>query len=592
MLELQCINLKHRPDRMEKIMNIFTDQSYFKVNRFDAIKHDNGAIGCLSSHLEIVKQNIDKPYVIVIEDDLILNDTMENIYNTISLLLKNISKWEIFNGTPTYYSCKNPIVHSKIENTPFININWGQSTSFMIYSKKCYEKLINLLEKAKINYELPIDILISKNFTQTTYIYGNLFYQNEDWSDIDKRDNRINEYLKYQKNQERLLVDSIKEKIVHKKINFTIGIYGIFIGDYTIFYKSFVDSINKYFFPGVNKKIFIVTNKDLEVYDNTYHLKVSDDYIQFPFPTLFRFKYFKNIPEQLLKQIDYMFFLNGNAVILNKISFDDLPIYKSRFVFSMHDGYYDSNYNKMPYEKENEDSTAFIPYKENYKYNYVGGRLYGASTPDFIELCNVNYKNILIDLKKNYIAIWHDESYINRFFYDNNKTNYFLTPIEYHIPEEQINRPKFVKRKKIIYLKKYGRIKKYPKNKDAKSRLHTSGNKITSDLIDYYENNEKQCLKCKLSTSYDSLRYQQVSESEKRWNEKLQEEIETIRRRQSDMEHQQRMREMTMMMRGMRMGMVIVEGGRDMSMGMGMGNGEMGMLSTKIKSTRKNWKLF
>ena len=170
MLELQCINLKHRPDRMEKIMNIFTDQSYFKVNRFDAIKHDNGAIGCLSSHLEIVKQNIDKPYVIVIEDDLILNDTMENIYNTISLLLKNISKWEIFNGTPTYYSCKNPIVHSKIENTPFININWGQSTSFMIYSKKCYEKLINLLEKAKINYELPIDILISKKF-YSNYLY-------------------------------------------------------------------------------------------------------------------------------------------------------------------------------------------------------------------------------------------------------------------------------------------------------------------------------------------------------------------------------------------------------------------------------------
>ena len=49
MLELQCINLKQRPDRMEKIMNIFSDQSYFKVNRFDAIKHDNGAIGCYHS---------------------------------------------------------------------------------------------------------------------------------------------------------------------------------------------------------------------------------------------------------------------------------------------------------------------------------------------------------------------------------------------------------------------------------------------------------------------------------------------------------------------------------------------------------------
>ena len=73
--------------------------------------------------------------------------------------------------------------------------------------------------------------------------------------------------------------------------------------------------------------------------------------------------------------------------------------------------------------------------------------------------------------------------------------------------------------------------------------------------------------------SYDSLRYQQVIESEKRRSEKLQEEIETMRRRQSDMEHQQRMREMTMMMGGMGMG----AGGMGMGMGMGMGAGGMGM---------------
>ena len=34
------------------------------------------------------------------------------------------------------------------------------------------------------------------------------------------------------------------------------------------------------------------------------------------------------------------------------------------------------------------------------------------------------YRNILTDLENHYIAIWHDESHINRFFYDNDVNNY------------------------------------------------------------------------------------------------------------------------------------------------------------------------
>ena len=453
MFEIYCINLKERNDRMEKIQNIFSDKKYFEIKRFDAIKNQNGALGCLCSHLEIIKENINKPYVIVIEDDLILNDTIINIYNIINLLIKNISKWTIFNGTPTFYSFKQKkIVNSKIENTPFININWGQTTSFMIYSNKCYNKLITLLEKEKVKFNTPIDILISKNYIQTTYSYGNIFYQREDWSDIEKRDNHDIKYLDYQKSQEILRMDDIKQCIMNKTIDYTIGIYTIFIGDYTIFYKEFIESINKYFFPGIKKKIFIITNKDLQSYENTYIIKISNKFIKFPFPTLFRFKYFRQIPITELKNVDYMFFINGNAILLKQINFMDLPIYKKKFLFTLHDGYYKDDYKSISFEK-NKDSSAYIPLIKDYNYKYVGGRFYGGALLDFIELSNTIYRNILTDLKNNYIAIWHDESHINRFFYDFKVNNYFLAGIEYHVPERQQNRWDF-KEKKIIYLDK------------------------------------------------------------------------------------------------------------------------------------------
>lgn len=488
MFEIYVINLKHRNDRMEKIENIFSNQKYFKLKRFDAIKHENGALGCLSSHLEIIKKNIHKPYCIVIEDDLMLNDTIINIYNVLKLLIKNISNWLIFNGTPTFYSLKKKkIIHSKIKNSPFVNINWGQTTSFMIYSKECYKYLIQLLEKEKLNFKTPIDILISEHFVQTTYLYNNLFYQNEDWSDIEHRENASIDYLKYQKNQELLRIKNTKNLIINKQINYIIGIYTIFIGDYTIFYENFIKSINENFFPNIKKKFFIITNKNLQSYKNTYIVKINDEFIKFPFPTLFRFKYFKKIPKNKLKNIDYMFFLNSNAIISEKISFNDLHIHKNHFLFTLHDAFYNKNYDEISFEKNN-ISTAYIPSVNNYNYTYVGGRFFGASLQNFIKICNVLYKNILIDLENNYIAKWHDESYLNHFFYNLKTKNYFLAGIIYHIPEEQQYRFDF-KEKKIIYLDKSKILNSYPKSWNIKKvkYINNAGNKITNKLIEFYK---------------------------------------------------------------------------------------------------------
>ena len=215
MFTLNCINLNKRKDRMNNILKIFSNQNYFEIKRFNAIEKKNGALGCLSSHLKIIKSNYDKPYTIVIEDDMILKEKIEDIYNLINLLIERKSEWEIFNGNPSFWSFKNKnnIINSKIKDTPFVNINWGQSTAFMIYSKKSYDKLINLLENAKKKFKMnskPIDVLISEKFIQTTYNKGHLIYQRADWSNIAKK-KKNNKYLEYQKSCEKLLLENIKK---------------------------------------------------------------------------------------------------------------------------------------------------------------------------------------------------------------------------------------------------------------------------------------------------------------------------------------------------------------------------------------------
>ena len=75
-----------------------------------------------------------------------------------------------------------------------------------------------------------------------------------------------------------------------------------------------------------------------------------------------------------------------------------------------------SFYAKPNYEftyDRNPRSTACIPYGLG-KY-YVCGGVNGGTAPAFLELCRTLDKRIRRDLQHNVIALWHDESQINRY---------------------------------------------------------------------------------------------------------------------------------------------------------------------------------
>jgi hypothetical protein len=57
---------------------------------------------------------------------------------------------------------------------------------------------------------------------------------------------------------------------------------------------------------------------------------------------------------------------------------------------------------------------------------YYQGCLWGGKVPDVLEMIEELESRVNEDLKNNVIAVWHDESHMNKYFIENKKFWYIL----------------------------------------------------------------------------------------------------------------------------------------------------------------------
>ena len=169
----------------------------------------------------------------------------------------------------------------------------------------------------------------------------------------------------------------------------------------------------------------------------------------FPADSLFRFEMFLSIDEKL-KNMDYLFFFNANAVIKEKVANDIIPGEENGFLMcAIHSL---ESIKKLPvmyftYER-NKKSLAYVAPFKHPKYHYYQGCLNGGRTDEFLSLCRKMANNIRVDYVNNIIACFHDESHLNRYFRD-------FPPLalgkEYNVPEgyEKKITPKIIFRDKV-----------------------------------------------------------------------------------------------------------------------------------------------
>ena len=191
------INLDHRIDRNEHILQeihkVCTDPQ--KIHRIDAIKHNEGALGCGLSHIKALEYALEHPewtIVLILEDDftfksldiLNIHEMINKLFDmhtmNVGLLSYNhtdikykdttdpqIKKVIYSQTTSSYIICKSYI--------PFLLQNMKESTEDMRQNGKCHENCI--------------DIYWTKLQADANWfaVYPAIGYQYDNYSDIEHR---------------------------------------------------------------------------------------------------------------------------------------------------------------------------------------------------------------------------------------------------------------------------------------------------------------------------------------------------------------------------------------------------------------------
>ena len=95
--KIYYINLDHRTDRKKQFENQIT--THFKdsilesrIERFPAIKHEQGLLGCSMSHLEVIKKarHTDAKCILVFEDDFEFLVSREEFLSNLKQLFQQV----------------------------------------------------------------------------------------------------------------------------------------------------------------------------------------------------------------------------------------------------------------------------------------------------------------------------------------------------------------------------------------------------------------------------------------------------------------------------------------------------------------------
>ena len=187
------INLDHRTDRKEHVTNQLTNLGLQGFERFNAIKMENGAVGCSMSHLKILQSAVQNnwDHVLIVEDDITFLDPVLFRANFETFLQRNGNNWDVIllagNNMPPYDAVDDVCIKVKRCQT---------TTGYLVnghYIKKLME-----------NVKMGLTQLIHKPASHTMYAIDKFWFllqavdkwyliipptvvQREDYSDIEKK---------------------------------------------------------------------------------------------------------------------------------------------------------------------------------------------------------------------------------------------------------------------------------------------------------------------------------------------------------------------------------------------------------------------
>jgi histo-blood group ABO system transferase len=196
-----------------------------------------------------------------------------------------------------------------------------------------------------------------------------------------------------------------------------VGLLVIATNNYIQFAKPLYNSMLKFFLnqDSFERNMFLFTNQ--ETFPGP--IRIQQEHEPWPGMTLKRYEIFWNNREAL-KDMDYLYYCDVDMLFLDHMGTEII----GDLVGTNHPGFWNAPRQVFSYDT-NPASKAYIAPNEGTVY-YAGG-FNGGKRDSYLEMARTISENVKDDLSRNYIAVWHDESHMNRYFIDHPPT-ITLTP--------------------------------------------------------------------------------------------------------------------------------------------------------------------
>lgn len=185
-----------------------------------------------------------------------------------------------------------------------------------------------------------------------------------------------------------------------------IGLLVVATGKYTHFIPPLVNSARIFFCKDHEVTFFIFTDGTVDVSGEDIILLDHKKY-GWPYDTLYRYNAYINHRDRMQK-MDYLFACDADMLFVDYVGDEVL----SDLVGTQHPGFV----GKRGTYEDRPESIAYVASHEG-EY-YFAGAFYGGKREIIFEMLDQLISMVNIDAQNNIIAIWHDESYMNRYFID------------------------------------------------------------------------------------------------------------------------------------------------------------------------------
>jgi histo-blood group ABO system transferase len=172
---------------------------------------------------------------------------------------------------------------------------------------------------------------------------------------------------------------------------------------YTPYAGPLIASLKKFFPP---HQVFLFTDGDYRSNDSQAEI-IKHQHEPWPRPTLMRYHMMLKL-EDILRSFEYVFYIDADMLAVSKIDADE--ILSDGITAVLHGGF------PTTFERRWQ-STAYVP--EIITKPYYQGSIVGGLTAPFLQMCGRISRNIDADESNGIVAIWHDESHLNRYLWVN-----------------------------------------------------------------------------------------------------------------------------------------------------------------------------